>query len=204
MAVHLEVATPQFAVVQVDERAIQTMPQALAERVQPGYAFGSLYVELAEEPKGLRTITTCSNHRELLSRLLVLDTWIGTQDRMKPEIGRNLLVDVEKPATLMAIDFGMSFPEAVLPLVGEAPPSEQVEVAWDRAELLKEPILDMNVIREALDQAEAMTDSDIQELLSAIPDAWLAEDGRKRLLSYITTRRSLVRAAVLRGLRRGA
>jgi hypothetical protein len=111
LAVQLGILTPAPSLCVIDEGARATMTVAIRAKAEVGLAFGTNHIVPATNVLGLSSIVECGNHQELLSQLLALDSWIGTADRMRPDFGRNLLVDREdRKPRLMAIDFGMAFP----------------------------------------------------------------------------------------------
>jgi hypothetical protein len=204
LAVELEVLTPRPCLVTVDQRAIDQLPPTLRDRARPGFAFGSEYIRRAQGVSGWDTVRACANHPAMLARLVVLDSWIDTQDRMRPDFGRNLLVDaMDARPKLTAIDFGMSLTSPLVPILGDSPPAEQVEpFVPDGLELF----LDLAEVRATVERVATMSDAEIITLVRTTPDEWISEESQGAVIKYLMTRRQHVGPAVLsqlNGERRG-
>ena len=198
LAVELRVHTPAPFFVRVGEASIATLPYAQRLRAMPGVAFGTTYVHTASTVHGIDSITVCPNHAELLSRLTVLDTWIGTEDRMNPDFGRNLLIDgVAESRRLMAIDFGMAFTPVLFTILGGQPVYDMVELQLPPA---LRPLLDRDVLQTAINDVETAPDAELVKYAHSVPDEWLASDRKGALASFLITRRPLLRDAVNRAL----
>ena len=192
LAVALQVHTPAPVLVDVDEVAIATLPRAQRDRARPGVAFATTYVRSASTVFGLSAITACPNHAELLSRLLVLDMWIATEDRMNPDFGRNLLVDnVDGTRSLMAIDFGMAFAPVLFKMVGAEPDVEHIDLRF-RPEV--RALLGREHIRSALSDAEAITQADLVGYASTTPSDWIGEEAKGAIVSFLIARQPHLRA----------
>ena len=198
LAVTLQVHTPAPALVDVDEVAIATLPRAQRDRAVPGLAFGTTYVHTAGTVIGLSSITACQNHAELLSRLLILDMWIGTEDRMNPNFGRNLLVDdVEGGRSLMAIDFGMAFTPVLFKMIGAKPNVAEVNFRLPSA---LHPLLDAAHIEAALCAAEETTEADLMKYAQTTPSEWISNEVKGAIVSFLTVRQPHLRATASRAL----
>ncbi|MCC7364707.1 MAG: hypothetical protein IT303_10070 [Dehalococcoidia bacterium] len=196
LAVELGVAAPFPSLLTVTASAIETMPPALAIEAEPGIAYSNTYFSAASTITGLDSILACGNHRQLLSRLVALDTWIQTEDRMTPEFGRNLLIDTDEPSPeLLAIDFGLCFSEALMTLFGHRRELRRIVC---RAEI--KPLLDIAEIREAVNRIESTSDAVIVKMVHTIPDGWLGDEGKGKLVSYLLDARTGVRSLIEQGL----
>ena len=192
LAVALQVHTPAPVLVDVGEVAIATLPRAQRDRARPGIAFGTTYVRNATTGIMLDSIIACPNHSELLSRLLVLDMWIGTEDRMNPDFGRNLLVDnVDGTRSLMAIDFGMAFAPVLFKMVGAEPDVEHIDLRF-RPEI--RPLLGREHIRSALSDAEAITQADLVRYAHTTPSEWIGAEAKGSIASFLIARQPHLRA----------
>ena len=188
LAAHLEILTPTPSIVTVDEMSIATMPEAIRRTAKPGIAFGTTYIRLADPVFALGSILACPNHRELLSRLVTLDSWIHTEDRMRPEFGRNLLIDKEeRNPLLMAIDFGMCFSEVLRPLL--VPHDGTVSLVMHDGIAA---IVDHREIAQALDRIESTTDADIVKMVNTTPEPWLSAEAKGKMSAYLLRTRQLV------------
>ena len=198
LAVALQVHTPAPALVEIDEVAIATLPPAQRDRALPGVAFATTYVRSAATVIGLNSITACLNHAELLSRMLILDMWIGTEDRMNPDFGRNLLVDnVDGTRSLMAIDFGMAFAPVLFKMVGAQPDVERIDLRL-RPEI--RPLLGREHIRGALSDAEAITQADLVGYAATTPSEWIGDETKGAIVSFLIARRPHLRATASQAL----
>ena len=192
LAVALQVHTPAPALVDVGEVAIATLPRAQRDRALPGVAFATTYVHTASTLIGLDSIIACPNHAELLSRLLILDMWIGTEDRMHPDFGRNLLIDnVDRTRSLMVIDFGMAFTPVLFKMVGAEPDIEHIDLRF-RPEI--RPLLGREHIRSALSDAEAITQADLVGYASTTPSEWIGDETKGAIVSFLIARQPHLRA----------
>ncbi len=192
LAVELEVLTPRPALVELSEEAIGTAPPSVRQRAEAGLVFGTEYLSNAKPILGPTGLTGCHNHVGLLSRLVVLDTWIETLDRMQPNYGRNLIVNVERrQETLMAIDFGMSFAPVLFTLVGAVPEFSVISVV---ARPEARPLLDAGIISATLGYVETLSEADITKIVRSTPDAWPMTRRRERWSgSYLSGSRFCVR-----------
>lgn len=194
LAVALQVHTPAPVLVDVDEVAIATLPRAQRDRARPGVAFATTYVRTSSTVIGLSTITACPNHAELLSRLLILDMWIGTEDRMNPDFGRNLLVDnVDGTRSLMAIDFGMAFAPVLFKMVGAQPDAAHISFRFP-PEI--RPLLAREHVRSAISDAEAITQAALVRYASTTPSDWIGDETKSALVSFLMARQPHLRATV--------
>lgn len=161
--------------------------QAVEEDARPGHAFGTAFLPAAENVLGVRGVTACSNHPELLGRLSVLDTWIGTQDRQRPDGAWNLLTELDDgpQPQLVAIDFGMAFSDSLFPLLGERDHAATMLVWPNEAK----PLADLQAVSETLDQVEDMTEADIIKHVESTPHAWLSAEERGRVVGSLFARR---------------
>ena len=192
LAVALQVHTPAPVLVDVDEVAIATLRLPQRSRAVPGIAFGTTYVSDATTGIRLDSIIACPNHSELLSRLLVLDMWIGTEDRMNPDFGRNLLIDnVDRTRSLMAIDFGMAFTPVLFKMIGAEPNLEDFRFRFPPSLL---PLLDAAHIRDAIRAAEATTEADLVKYAHTTPSEWIGDQTRGAIVSFLIARQPHLRA----------
>ncbi len=196
LAVRLEILTPAPELCIVDEAAVATMPTSIRSKCKSGLALGTTYITPSVNVVGLHGIIACGNHQDLLSRLLALDSWIGTEDRMRPDFGRNLLVDREDGRSrLMAIDFGMAFPGVVNPLFGAGngvPPVDAV--CHDGVRLL----LDNTAMQAALAEIEGMSEGEIVKIVRLIPEQWATDEAKGKMVQFLIRRRPDLRSCVER------
>ena len=187
LATELGIRTPAPALVVIDEETMSTMSKAVEEDARPGHAFGTAFLPAAENVLGVRGVTACSNHPELLGRLSVLDTWIGTQDRQRPDGAWNLLTELDDgpQPQLVAIDFGMAFSDSLFPLLGERDHAATMLVWPNEAK----PLADLQAVSETLDQVEDMTEADIIKHVESTPHAWLSAEERGRVVGSLFARR---------------
>lgn len=196
LAVDLNILTPSPSLVQVGDDAIRTMPAELAETAKPGLAYGNSYILQASNVLGMEGLLACANAGELLGRLVALDTWIETEDRMTPEFGRNLLIDRDGPdPLLLAIDFGMCFSRALRVILGGA----------DRGlRLVMHPslltLIDEAALNAAVSRIEEMSDAEIITVVNSTPDEWLSDSTKGRVAAALMKARHEVRPAVYLGL----
>jgi hypothetical protein len=192
LAVSLGIPTPKPALVHIDDAAVRSLPQQLSGRAQTGIALGTEYSEKASAILRMPSLTVCENHVDLLSTIFVLDSWLGTADRMQPDFGRNLLIDAhdDEDPRLMVIDFGLTFPGALIPLLGPPPEVEGVV----HADVI--PILDADIVRRTLNQIMEMPEATLYELAASAPNEWVGEDGKVRLANFVIRRRPLLRQAI--------
>ena len=197
LAVHLGLLTPAPALVTVTRESIRSMPPELGRAALPGVGFGTTYITSAQPVLGVASIEACSNHSDILARTTALDVWIGTLDRMTPNFGRNLLIDAEDGhLRLMAIDFGMAFTDVLVQLVGTSTTPDPVAVIDRRIRTL----LDLRALSAAIADIESITNVELLEFGSTVPQAWISEQTRQRVIDFLSDRRLLVRAAVAKGL----
>ena len=194
LATVLGIRTPAPALVEIDEEAISTMRQEAESDARPGYAFGTAFLPAAENVVGVRGITACSNHAELLGRLAVLDTWIGTQDRQRPDGAWNLLAELDdgpRPQ-LVAIDFGMAFTDSLFPLLGTHDQST-TKLVWPGE---VRPLADLQAVSETVAQVEYMTEADIIKQVETAPRAWLSAEERGRMIGSLFAGRQEIASAM--------
>ncbi len=195
LAVHLDVLTPAPSLVEASAVALGQLPPELAARSRPGTCYSNAYIRSAMTVHGVQAIVDCPNHDELLSRLLVLDLWIETSDRMRPDFGRNLLIDNEDgDRKLMAIDFGLAFAPVLFPLLGGAEDFGGQTVTVPRP---VRPLVDWGIVEETLGVVEAMPDAEIVKLVATVPNAWLDDRRRGTMIRYLLDRRGLLRPALV-------
>ncbi len=194
LATELGVRSPAPRLVHLDQSAISTMQPRAAANARPGYAFGAAYLPSAQNITGIRGITTCENHSDVLGRLAVLDTWIGTEDRLRPDGVWNLLSETDQGSLpqLVAIDFGMAFAGALVPLVGFSGhfPTELVCPREAR------PLIDPHAATESLTRAKGMTEAEIITLVETTPETWLTADQRGRVIRFLLGRRNELGASL--------
>lgn len=197
VAIELDVPTPRPSIVRVAPEALATAPPDVRDTGQAGYAFGSEYVRHAMQPQGVAAVESATNHVDLLSRLWVVDAWLGVEDRMHPDFGRNLLVNNEgKARVLMAIDFGLSMAPALYPIVGSTGGEGGIPRTWPGLMQL----LDAGIVRAALDELEAVTEAEIVRIVRTTPEDW-SDDARKGSVTrYLLQRQLSVRSAVSQAL----
>lgn len=189
LAVELEILTPAPQIVDVPKTAIEQLPEDLRMKAVPGLAFGNTYIRSAMTVHGVDSLLRCPNHAALLSALMVLDVWIETADRMRPDFGRNLLIDVEDAPRLMAIDFGMAFAPALYTLLGDPQPDQFAITLPPEVKLLVDPSL----ARVALGAVETLTEAAIVTLVSTTPHEWLDDSRRGGVIAYLLRRRGALR-----------
>lgn len=194
LATELGVRTPAPCLVHLDHEAIATMGPQAARDAHPGYAFGSAYLPSAQNVFGIGSITSCRNYSELLGSLTVLDTWIGTQDRLRPDKAWNLLMETDQGPwrQLVAIDFGMAFPGPLIPLVGL---SDHLPLTPICPQVVRH-LVDRQAVAETLDRAEGMNDAEIIKAVATTPDAWLSSEQRGRVIGFLRARRDGLRATL--------
>lgn len=170
------------------------MSQEAKSDARPGFAFGTAFLPAAQNVVGVRGITACSNHAELLGRLAVLDTWIGTQDRQRPDGAWNLLSELDDgpQPKLVAIDFGMAFTDALFPLFGTHD-HPTTKLVWPGE---VKPLADLEAVSETVAQVENMTDADIIKQVETIPGAWLSAEERGHVIGSLFARRQEIAGAM--------
>ena len=196
LAGHLDILTPRPALIDVTYSAVAQLPDNIRGRAVPGTAYSNTYIRPASGVGGLEGLIICSNHASLLASLLVLDTWIETTDRMRPDFGRNLLVDgEEKDRRLMAVDFGLAFPPALFHL-----PGLPEDFDGDAVTLPREvwPLLDWDALNQSLTELEATSDADVIKTVETTPVEWLDRAKRGTVIRYLLHRRGLVRTVLQR------
>ena len=194
LATDLGVRTPAPSLVKMDGEAISTMGKEAAADVKPGYAFGSAYLPHAQNIVGVRGITSCANHADVLGRLAVLDSWIGTGDRLRPDGVWNLLKETDQGSQpqLVAIDFGMAFPGTLVPLVG-VPSHLQAELVCPREVRL---LLAPSGMTDSLGRALGMTEVELITLVGTTPETWLTAGQRGRVIRFLLGRRKELDASL--------
>ncbi len=194
LATVLGIRTPAPALVEIDEETISTMSQAAEKDARPGYAFGTAFLPAAENVVGVRGVTACSNHAELLGRLSVLDTWIDTQDRQRPDGVWNLLTELDDgpQPQLVAIDFGMAFTDSLYPVFGEYDDAT-TKLVWPSE---AKPLVDLQAVSETVAQVEGMTEADIIKQVESTPHSWLTAEERGRVVGSLLARRREIAGAM--------
>ena len=194
LATELGIRTPAPSLVELDEDAILTMGTAAGGDALPGYGFGTAYLPFAQNIFGIRNITSCVNHPDALGRLAVLDTWIGTEDRLRPDGAWNLLKETDQGAKpqLVAIDFGMAFAGALVPLIGTGGhfPIQLV------CPMEVRPLVDPRAVTNALAHAEALTEAETVRLVGTTPEEWLSASERGSVIRFLFERRESLRSSL--------
>jgi hypothetical protein len=192
LASMLGIRVPEVTLVEVDSGCLSTIDDiAVRQRAQQGTAFGSAYLPRAVQPLGIEALLTCPNHPEFLSHLAVVDTWLGTLDRMHPDFGRNILI--EEGRTLVAIDFGLSLTDVFTPVLGVTP---EVELRCP-AEI--RPLLSRPAIEHELGVLEALDEAKITGVVASVPPDWVGEH-RAAARAFLLRRRLQVRATIGKAL----
>lgn len=195
LAVSLDVLVPAPSIVTVTPAAIRTLPIAFASEARQGLAFGNSYIRRAANVLGLESLLASVNSVQLLSRLVPLDTWIQTEDRMTPEFGRNLLIDQGGlRSNLVAIDFGMCFSEVLRVIFGG---SRQIRLVMHQS---LASVLDDAEIDVTLRRIESIPERDLAVLVHSTPPDWLDDERKSKVISYLLRTRQEVRTAVYSGL----
>ena len=194
LATELGVRSPAPRLVHLDQSAISTMQPRAAANARPGYAFGAAYLPSAQNITGIRGITTCENHADVLGRLAVLDTWIGTEDRLRPDGAWNLLAELDDgpQPQLVAIDFGMAFTDALIPLLGRHD-QPATKLVWPGE---AKPLADLQAVSETVAQVEHMTEADIIKQVETTPRAWLSAEERGRVIGSLFAGRQEIASAM--------
>ena len=194
LATELGVRSPAPRLVHLDQSAISTMQPRAAANAHPGYAFGAAYLPSAQNITGIRGITTCANHADVLGRLAVLDTWIGTEDRLRPDGVWNLLSETDQGSLpqLVAIDFGMAFTDALIPLLGRHD-QPATKLVWPGE---AKPLADLRAVSETVAQVEHMTEADIIKQVETTPRAWLSAEERGRVIGSLFAGRQEIASAM--------
>ena len=194
LATDLGIRTPAPALVKMDEDAIATMGNEDAADAEPGYAFGATYLPNAQNTLGIPGITSCSNHADVLGRLAVLDTWIGTEDRLRPDGVWNLLRETDQGSRpqLVAIDFGLAFPSVLTTIVGATDHLPVELVCPPEARLL----VDSRSVADALAHAKGLTEAEVITRVETTPDTWLTPIQRGHVIRFLLTRREALDASL--------
>jgi hypothetical protein len=118
---------------------------------------------------------------------------------MRPDFGRNLLVDREdRKPRLMAIDFGMAFPGVVTPILGSGFEELVPEaVCHQRVRHL----LAYGVLKTTLSEIENMPDSEVVKTVRLVPEPWLSEVARANMVRFLLNRRGKLRECLERYMR---
>ncbi len=186
----IAVPVPECSIATVSKEAIETAPEGVQEWALPGPALATEYVTQSSNVSGVTALFTCNNLSELGS-LVVLDTWIETLDRRKPDGSWNLLIDCSGSGTrVLVIDQGFSLTEPLrsrgaLPL-GSAP--EQLRCPTDL-----EPLVDWRNAVDSVSLMMAITVNELRAVVASIPNEWLsAQQQRGDIVDYLSQRRELV------------
>lgn len=181
------VLTPNIVAVTTD--AIETLPDDIRAWALPGPAFATEYLGPSAGITGSATMFEATNLEEMTA-LAVLDTWIDTTDRRKPNGDWNLLMDTrEDSPRLVAIDQGLALSEplGVVALVAAAPdtrlrlPDELVAyVDWSQADAAKEKMLQLTIAQ-------------LTELAGSVCPEWVkSPPPTAAIVSYLDGRRDMV------------
>jgi len=194
LATELGVRTPAPSLVLLDEEAIETIRPPSEADALPGYAFGTAYLPHAQNATAISGILSCDNHTEVLGRLAVLDTWIGTEDRLRPDKVWNLIRETDLGSTpqLVAIDFGMAFTGALVPLFGQSDSGQPHLVCPSELR----PLVSLDATEAALARAEEVTEAEVVTAVETTPESWLSPAQRGRVIRFLLSRREHLRASL--------
>ena len=193
LAAECGVPVLECALVEVTPTALATMPDdnVATPWAAPGTAFGSRFLAEAVSVLGLQGTPDLG----LISRIVVVDTWLDVLDRKKPHGGLwNLLVDTNTPSSsLRVIDFGLSLTELLgPPMLGDIEVTVRCPTEW-------RPYLTTADVSAAVADAHAIPSEWIDEIVASIPPDWRAAAPRyTELTVYLVARREFLTEAFAR------
>jgi hypothetical protein len=174
MGVHV----PESSVVEVDISAISTMSSPPAW-LRPGLALGTVYVQATGAfAAGGNAIAA---DLPQVALLIVLDSWIETLDRRRPDGAWNLLVRTDThPTELLVLDFGFALnaryalgPSSIIP---EAYPLELTAA------------VSSNQVAMAIEAAGALEEASVASCVYAVPEEWMDSEAKERTLAFLLER----------------
>lgn len=180
LAALLQVPAVHGEVVEVDAAALASMrirpPWAV-----PGLALGTLYVENTMPFHAGAALQTS----EVFGRLVVLDTWLETLDRRRPDGAWNLLVRSDRTQPqLLALDFGFSLQvgpgSAAASLLPTNYPNELIAAASHES------------LKSCVAELAALSDDDVRAVIESVPPEWLSPEQRSGMLDFLITRRGRI------------
>jgi len=187
----MDLCFPPGAIIQIDEIFIQKNRRLRAARIKPGRHFASRYLNAAEYV-GRRNLTRAVNKSQMAG-VMLFDHMFHNVDRTWNR--KNLLLRREDTLyKLYAIDNSHLFRSgrwtlALLnKLAGKIGVNKRRSFGW----LLKY-YLSKNDFEPYIAQVKSITNSQLRQLVSEIPEEWLPEQAeRDALLKYMITRRDKV------------
>lgn len=184
LATRLGVPVFEFSLIEVDDRALGTMDHRPAW-ARAGVALGTLWIEHAVNVAFPGQLAGIGNQSDLGS-LVVLDLWVETLDRQRPDGVWNLLIRSDiKGTPFVAIDFGFSLQpsgpgEIQSPLIPSGYPAAIRSLA------------SRDAVAAALHRLANLADQELVGSIAAVPEAWLNIEQRRAILEVLRTRRLLL------------
>jgi hypothetical protein len=192
LAAFVEVPCPAPQLVRVDEAALETCRREVRDSAVSGMAFGVEYLPRASPAIGLESITGCVNHARALARAAALDTWIDVPDRMKPDFGRNLLVNTDDgQKELVLIDFGLAFGSALVPILGTR--GDALTEMRDPLDPRVRSLIDKSELMSCIGTIEDISEADIVRVINTAPQEWVSDQMKGRVIAFLLARQRLIR-----------
>lgn len=193
LAPFLGVPVPESRPITVDEESLATM-QARPSWAREGLGLATRYF------RGVENVTpmALADGHETLSRLIVLDAWLETLDRKRPDGQWNLLRLTGPDVRYLAIDFGMSMQHRAL--LGSIATANPLPPGYPE-ELIA--AADLRGVQTAMFELAAISDEVIQTTIESVPSAMMNPSDQRGILEFLVQRRravcSLSAGALLRG-----
>lgn len=189
----LRVPVPESHPIVIDEACLATMDVQPAW-VHPGLGLATRYFLEVETV----TPVSLSEGDESLSRLVVLDCWLETLDRRRPDGQWNLLRRLDAEGGYLAIDFGMSMQRNVI--LGAAGSDRCLPPGYP-AELLR--AAGLHIVQSTIAELTAISDAHIRSKVTAVPSSMMNPQHQQAILEFLVQRKRAVAALSASQLLRG-
>lgn len=192
LALKLGIHCPAVEIANVTAAALLTAPPAVQAWARPGPAFASKLVERVFS--GLSDADVVERAPADLGRMYALDAWLEVLDRRKPDGIWNVLEDMSDNS-LIVLDFGKSLSPCLQTVIGGA---DQV-IEPDYPQTVRQAASLTDALR-VCDTIESVSRADLVDLLASVPDAWVTDEVRSKVVRFLLERAEHVRAVCLRSL----
>ena len=192
LAQGLGLPSPPVAVAQVSSAALRTSPPDVQQWARPGPAFASRWLQGVVS--GLTDASVAALPAADLGRMYALDAWLEVLDRRKPDGIWNVLQAAED-GSLIVLDYGKSLTPCLQFVIGGS--DEVLEPAYPasvrRAASLPDAL-------EACDTIESVTRDELERIVAEVPDAWITDETRSKVVRFLADRAGRVREVCGRSL----
>jgi len=166
------VATPRL--VEVTKEIITKYPDA--EHMVPGVAHGTLAISRCSERENIKHIDA---NRDRFALLAALFGWVHAGDHQ-------FIYKNAPPHLVFSVDHGHFFPGGVNRTSLKFEENCNPEIDLHLSQQVK---FNDEEIKKAISNLESITDSDIAQAVSSLPDDWITMDERIEMADYLAKRR---------------